>query len=123
MTRLSYLSIAIATLLAGSALTAHAEDHEKGKDGWKRLSPAERFQKNDTNKDGFLTPAEMLAEHEARIKEIFTRLDTDKDGKLSQDEMKKGREDRREKREDRRDERREKMKEHHMDGHDAPESH
>lgn len=57
----------------------------------------ERFDKTDTNRDGFLSKEEMEAEHQARLDEMFTKTDADHDGKLSPEELKKGREVMREK--------------------------
>jgi len=62
----------------------HAEMEKRGK---------ERFEKTDTNDDGFLSKDEMEAEHKARLDEMFSKTDGDKDGKLSPEELKKGREE------------------------------
>ena len=45
------------------------------------------FAEADTNKDGYLTKDEMLAQHKARLDKMFAEADTNKDGKLSKDEM------------------------------------
>jgi hypothetical protein len=57
----------------------------------------EMFEKTDTDKDGFLSKAEMEASQKDRMEEMFDKTDTDKDGKLSPEELKKGREAMREK--------------------------
>lgn len=75
----------------------------------------ERFQKTDTDHDGFLSKDEMEAEHKARLDEMFTTTDADHDGKLSPGELKKGREAMREKF-------RQKFKEHGGKGDNSAES-
>lgn len=50
------------------------------------------FAKVDTDKDGFVTKDEMLAGQKARLDDFFANADTNHDGKLSRDEMEKGRE-------------------------------
>lgn len=57
----------------------------------------EMFDKTDTDKDGFISKAEMAASQKERMEEMFNKTDTNKDGKLSPDELKKGREAMREK--------------------------
>ncbi|RYG61300.1 MAG: hypothetical protein EON60_04045 [Alphaproteobacteria bacterium] len=46
----------------------------------------------DADKDGFITKPEMTAHHQARLDEMFATADTDGDGKLTKEEMAKGRE-------------------------------
>lgn len=46
----------------------------------------ERFEKNDPNKDGKITKAEMTAEAETRINATLARIDTNKDGAISREE-------------------------------------
>lgn len=47
---------------------------------------AERFDKNDPNKDGRITKQEMMAEAEKRIDATLARVDTNKDGAVSREE-------------------------------------
>ncbi len=82
------------------AQEAPKEDGPEGKGGG-------RFEKVDTNGDGFVTKEEMLTAHRDRIDKMFVKLDTDKDGKLSKEELKKGHEEMRSKWKDRIGERRE----------------
>ena len=73
---IKFIALAAAFLLAGGpALAAPPE---------KTASASPRgMMRYDTNKDGFVDRAEWTAGQEAR----FKQLDTDKDGKLSQDEL------------------------------------
>lgn len=57
----------------------------------------EMFDKTDTDKDGFISKAEMAASQKERMEEMFNKTDNNKDGKLSPEELKKGREAMREK--------------------------
>lgn len=57
----------------------------------------EKFDKTDTNKDGFISREEMAASQKERMDEMFDKTDTNKDGKLSPEELKAGREAMREK--------------------------
>ncbi len=45
-----------------------------------------RFDAADANKDGKVTPEERSAAHEAKMKEHFTALDTNKNGSIDKDE-------------------------------------
>jgi hypothetical protein len=45
----------------------------------------------DKDGDGFITEAEMLEAHRAKVGEMFSKLDGNKDGKLAPEEMAKGR--------------------------------
>ncbi|PZP56705.1 MAG: hypothetical protein DI586_02745 [Micavibrio aeruginosavorus] len=67
-----------------------------------RKPPHDRFKEADSNSDGFLTKEEMKKGQEKRLDEMFSRTDADKDGKLSPEEMKKGREEMRKKWKERR---------------------
>jgi Ca2+-binding EF-hand superfamily protein len=44
---------------------------------------AQHFDQIDANHDGFLTPDELKAAHEARAAEHFRKIDTDGDGRIS----------------------------------------
>lgn len=104
------------------------DDNKKGHDK-DRLSIEEVFEKGDTDKDGKLSKEEFTAHHDAMKEkymnkkgkgkgkgmkgkkekrsadEIFTEMDADADGFVSQEEMKAHHEMRKEKREERRKER------------------
>jgi len=69
------VSVAAFLLLAHPALAADPEA--------KPSTPTRGVMRYDTNKDGWVDKAEWKAGQEARFKE----LDTNKDGKLSQDEL------------------------------------
>jgi hypothetical protein len=64
---------------------------------WK-VATDQRFAKTDANGDGFVSPEEMTAAHEARAAErrkkhgakMFARADTNNDGKLSKAEFEAG---------------------------------
>jgi hypothetical protein len=69
------VSLAALLLFGGPALAADPAT--------KPAPPARGVMRYDTNRDGWVDKAEWTAGQEARFKE----LDTNKDGKLSQDEM------------------------------------
>ena len=69
------ISVAAFLLLANPALAADPDA--------KSATPTRGMMRYDANKDGWVDKAEWKAGQEARFKE----LDTDKDGKLSQDEL------------------------------------
>lgn len=50
----------------------------------------ERFEKADTNHDGFLTKDEMLNMQKERLDKMFAESDTNHDGKLSKEELDAG---------------------------------
>lgn len=52
--------------------------------------PMARFAEMDANKDGFLTKEEMYDSQKKNIDRMFDKNDTDKDGKLSQAELEAG---------------------------------
>jgi hypothetical protein len=79
----------------------------------------ERFEKTDSNHDGFLNKEEMEAEHKARLDDMFVRTDTNKDGKLSSEELKKGREEMRAKYKERMKERHEQKADEKADSKSA----
>ncbi len=54
-----------------------------------RTTAVERFEKMDANKDGRLTLDEIQAAHQARAAARFAEKDTNKDGKLSRSEVPK----------------------------------
>lgn len=92
----SLLSLALATLLIGTALPAMAEDGPPsggpgGPGGPGKERGAKMFEEADLNKDGELTKEEMLGAHQKRLDKMFTDLDTDKNGTLSKPELEKGR--------------------------------
>jgi EF hand domain-containing protein len=75
MAMIKVISIASLLLLSGPALAADPDA--------KSTTPTREVMRYDTNKDGWVDKAEWTAGQEARFKE----LDTNKDGKLSQDEL------------------------------------
>jgi hypothetical protein len=83
---LKYLSLPIAALalLAGPALAAPDDPPASSDRSARSASAAPRgLMRYDTNKDGVVDRAEWKAAQEAR----FKQLDTNKDGKLTQDEL------------------------------------
>lgn len=82
-------------LAAAAALTLIATPvfaEEAAKADKPKADPEAMFKKVDANSDGFLTVEEFTANKPAekteKLKKVFERKDTDKDGKLSLDEMK-----------------------------------
>lgn len=91
------------SILALSAFVALGVGHAHAEHGGPHDGPGgpgghhgRFFQEADTNNDGFLTKEEMQTQQQQRMDNMFTHVDGDKDGKLSQDELKKGREEMRE---------------------------
>jgi hypothetical protein len=81
-------SLIVILFAAPFAFGAEAGKHKQGKGG--------PFANADINKDGKLDPAEFAAMNKQNpnpdmAKKRFARLDTDKDGFLSADELKSGR--------------------------------
>lgn len=94
MKKQDYMKLALVMAAAGTLMVAtpsRAEDGTPSAEGAGGHHGGEMFNRADANKDGFLTREEMLKAHEARIDKMFADLDTSKDNKLSQDEMKAGR--------------------------------
>ena len=77
------ISVAALLLLGTPALTPALAADPEAKPAPATSPPARGMMRYDTNKDGWVDKAEWTAGQEARFKE----LDTDKDGKLSQDEL------------------------------------
>lgn len=97
MKKRDYIRLALLTAAAGTVLGASAGRAEDGPPpmdgpGGPRGGSGEMFKRADANGDGFLTKEEMLKAHEIRIDKTFADLDTNKDNKLSQEEMAAGRE-------------------------------
>ncbi|MCB1783641.1 MAG: EF-hand domain-containing protein [Alphaproteobacteria bacterium] len=107
-----------ALALAVSAAPVFAQDGGPADGGRKGPPPgAKMFEKHDVNGDGVVDETEFLKGAEER----FKMMDTDGDGKITQDEAKAHRDDMREKMHDRH----EKMKDKRGHGgpeDDAPES-
>jgi Ca2+-binding EF-hand superfamily protein len=92
MTR--FLTLAAAALLFAGSGVAFAQGPDR--DGPRRERSisvqeaqeraADRFEKNDPNKDGRITKQEMLAEAERRIDSNLARVDANKDGAVSREE-------------------------------------
>ncbi len=93
MTKQQYRLLALTALMSATfALPVLAEEGGPDRQGERDQKRQEHYMKADTNKDGFLTKDEMLAQHKKRLDEMFEKSDLNKDGKLSKDEMQKGRE-------------------------------
>ncbi len=74
--------ITTCTLALMLPLVAQATDEEMGTNVL-----GSRFMEMDANDDGFVTKPELMKVHEAKIDQMFSHADTDKDGKLSKEEM------------------------------------
>ncbi|OHB29625.1 MAG: hypothetical protein A2790_06825 [Phenylobacterium sp. RIFCSPHIGHO2_01_FULL_69_31] len=68
--------ILIAALLAGAALTGSASARE-------RLDPMEMLEKSDANRDGAISRAEFIDARRAR----FAKMDRNRDGYFSDDDL------------------------------------
>jgi EF-hand domain pair len=77
------IPLATLLLLGASALAPAVAADPDTKPSVAATSPARGMMRYDTNKDGWVDKAEWKAGQEARFKD----LDSDKDGKLSQDEL------------------------------------
>lgn len=101
--------LTVSAIMTASALAAEGEKGpKKGEKGERGGTPAERFAKTDTNGDGQLSLKELSDSFKARMtqagrevdeerlkertKAMFEKLDTDKSGGISKEEMAKGRE-------------------------------
>ncbi len=78
--------LAISSLLLGLAQTASAA-HD-GTDHDTMGSHHHSWQDADTNKDGVISKDEFMAKHQERAEKMFTKLDTNKDGKVDAAERK-----------------------------------
>lgn len=79
MKKLLLFSAAAFFITAPEAFAEHGGEHKGGPKG------AKMFERMDTDKDGFVTKEEFMAEHEKH----FAETDADADGKLTQDEVSK----------------------------------
>ncbi len=61
------------------------------RDGHRGGKHGKMFEESDKDGDGFLTKDEMLESHKKRVESMFETLDTDKNNKLSKEELAKGR--------------------------------
>jgi len=69
------------TLLLGLANVAYA-NHHMGEAG------ANHCEHADMNKDGTISREEFMMKHQKRAEKMFTRMDTNKDGKIDANERK-----------------------------------
>ncbi len=81
--RVSLYTVLILSLLAATTAFAEGVDNKGGH---------HKFNKIDLNKDSSLTRDELEAHYRKKIDRIFEKTDADKDGKLSDAELQKGRE-------------------------------
>ncbi len=95
MKKLTALALAAAFSLTSAAALADHHGDKMGKKG--EGHHGQKFEKIDTDGDGFLTRAEMEAYHKQKLDKMFEKADANKDGKLSREELQKGREEWREK--------------------------
>ena len=82
-------AMALTVALVGTAMADDDMDGEKR--GFRGEHKKERHLPMDTNKDGFVSKAEMKAAHEKRMNEHFNAADANNDGKLSPEELREGR--------------------------------
>ncbi len=78
--------LAISSLLLGLTQAAYAA-HD-GTDHDKMASHHHSWQDADTNNDGVISKEEFMAKHQQRAEKMFTKLDTNKDGKVDAAERK-----------------------------------
>jgi hypothetical protein len=86
---LSTCALAIAALLAGNAMAGDAQDGASAKDG------AHGLMRADTDGDGKVSKQEAAALHDQKQGEWFDKTDANHDGFLTEDEIQKGRDARR----------------------------
>jgi hypothetical protein len=85
------MGVALAALLAVPALAFAHPGFGKGDPARRAERHAAMLERFDANGDGQLDDAERQVAHETRAKERFAQLDTNKDGFLSFEEFKAGR--------------------------------
>ena len=78
--------LTIAALLSGLAQAANAAQNSTSDD--KGMMHHHTWQDADANKDGVITHDEFMSAHQTRSEEMFTKLDTNKDGKVDETEQK-----------------------------------
>lgn len=105
LTNFRKYSILLVLAMIATPLASFAEEpgYEKNKGP---QGPMRLLQEADTNKDGTLSRTEFLAGHQKFAEKRFEMLDADKNGEVSQDEIKVMREKRRKKMQERRAQRR-----------------
>lgn len=79
--------LTITSLLLGLAQAANAA-HDGTDHGQGMPMHHHSWQDSDANKDGVITHDEFMSAHQARSEEMFTKLDTNKDGKVDETEQK-----------------------------------
>ena len=75
--------LALSSLLLGLAQTANADHHEAG-DPHHAGAHAHSWMDADTNKDGVVSKEEFMAKHQERAEKMFSKLDTNNDGKVDE---------------------------------------
>lgn len=97
----------IALSLMTVSLVAAAQSQTTDRKAQMQAKAQERFQMQDTNRDGKLSYAEL--QNNPKYRERFEKADLNKDGGLSQDEIKQTHQQNRQQRQERRTKGREKM--------------
>lgn len=77
--------LAISSLLLGLAQTANADHHEAGDH---HAAHGHSWLDADENKDGVVSKEEFMAKHQQRAEKMFSKLDTNNDGKVDDAELK-----------------------------------
>lgn len=83
---------------------------QTGADGETRRVRGDHFAERDSNKDGKISLAEWQQADQVRQKKLFERIDADRNGLLTREEIQKRRGDRRQRMQERRGQRHERMR-------------
>jgi len=79
--------LTITALLSGLAQAANAAQDDTARSQGMPMHH-HTWQDADANKDGVITHDEFMSAHQTRSEEMFTKLDTNKDGKVDETEQK-----------------------------------
>lgn len=78
---------AAALVLAAAGGAAHAQAPGGAQGGQGQMTPEQRFNLLDTNRDGYVTKQEFMAQAEQRWNQLLQHMDANRDGIVSKDEF------------------------------------
>jgi hypothetical protein len=80
------IALAVALILAAGA--AQAQGPSAGQPGGQgQMTPEQRFNNMDANRDGYLTKQEFMAQAEQRWAQMLQHMDANRDGNISREEF------------------------------------